>query len=169
MREPTRRGPAGRAASDNDGEDGGFRAPARARGSRAEELLEMADAMEEQGRALLTQARQLQRIAQGLERGGGEDRPAPRARPERSERPERTGPPERSAPRYGTRGGTATRSGPPSRSGPGPRGTAARRDRDDDDSPRESKPRRGPGKPPGKGPARGPSKGPAKGGGRRKF
>lgn len=150
MREPTRRGPP-RGAADND-DEGGFRAPSRPRGSRAEDLLEMADAMEEQGRALLTQARQLQRIAQGMDRGG-EDRPAPRARPERTERP---GPSERSAPRYGAR------------SGPGPRGTAARSRDEGGDSPRESKPRRGPGKPPGKGPARGPSKGPAKGG-RKKF
>jgi hypothetical protein len=152
MREPTRRGPP-RGAADNE-DEGGFRAPSRPRGSRAEDLLEIADAMEEQGRALLTQARQLQRIAQSMDRGG-EERPAPRARPERTERSDG---PERSAPRYGAR------------SGPGPRGTAApRRDREEGDSPRESKPRRGPGKPPGKGPARGPSKGPAKGGGRKKF
>ncbi len=150
MREPTRRGPP--RAADND-DEGGLRAPTRPRGSRAEELLEMADAMEEQGRALLTQARQLQRIAQGMERSGGEDRPAPRARPERSERPERGAPSERSAPRYGSRGGA------PTRSGPGPRGTAPRRNRDEEEPPREAKPRRGPGKPPGKGPAKGPPKG----------
>ena len=89
MREPTRRGPGSRAA-DTDGGEGGFRAPPRARGSRAEELLAMADAMEEQGRALMSQARQLQRIAQGMGSSSDEDRSAPRARP--SAPRERSGP-----------------------------------------------------------------------------
>jgi len=168
MRQPTRRGPPGRAA-DNDGDEGGFNAPARARGSRSEDLLEMADALEEHGRALLSQARQLQRIAQGMERSD-EDRPAPRARPSTAPR-ERSGPSERSGPGYGTRGGSAGRTGGGPRGGT--RGAPPRsRDRDDEDAPRDAKPRRGPGKPPFKGPARGPSKGPGRGGGgggRKKF
>ncbi|MET0398742.1 MAG: hypothetical protein ABW277_18270, partial [Longimicrobiaceae bacterium] len=84
MKEPSRRGPAGRGPSDrrpprprdDSDEPRGFPPP---RAAGADELLELADELEDQARALMQQARRLQRLAGGMERPEG-DRPA-RPRP----------------------------------------------------------------------------------------
>ena len=57
----------------------------------AEELLELADELEEEGRALISDARQLQRLAERMGRGGRPDRGERGPRGE-GERPARSGP-----------------------------------------------------------------------------
>ncbi|MBA4159121.1 MAG: hypothetical protein H0X65_16830, partial [Gemmatimonadetes bacterium] len=70
MREPTRRGTGSSRGARPQGETRGSGAPGRSPAVRAADLQEMADTLEEQGRALLSQARQLQRMAASLERSG---------------------------------------------------------------------------------------------------
>lgn len=82
MKEPTRRSYTPSRGAQERGEGPPRRGgPSRGAGLSAEALLEMADELEEHGRALLAQARQLQRMAERMDRdeapraGGG-----PRAR-----------------------------------------------------------------------------------------
>ncbi len=79
------------------------RRPPETRGASADELMEMADALEEQARDILRQAKHLQRIAERIDQA--ERRPPARpARPARSERSDDGGaeggarPPQRRSP-----------------------------------------------------------------------
>jgi hypothetical protein len=159
MKEPSRRGPAGRGPSSDrrparprvdDEEPRGFSAP---RAAGADELLELADELEDQARALMQQARRLQRLANGMDRPDA-DRPArPRPGGFAGGGPRREGP-RREGPRRERPGGDDRDEGAPRRpradARPGedrprkrPAGGEDRpRKRQDDDAPR---PRKGPG------------------------
>ncbi len=173
MKEPSRRGPAGRGPSsdrrparprDDSEEPRGFSAP---RAAGADELLQLADELEDQARALMQQARRLQRLASGMERPDA-DRPArPRSGPGGfGGGPRREGP-RREGPRRERSGGDDRDEGAPRRpradaeSRPRKRpagGDDRPRKREDDDAPR---PRR-------KGPGGGPPAWAPKGGKKRK-
>lgn len=146
MKEPSRRGPAGRGPSDrrpsrprDDAEEPRRFAPP---GAGADQLLQLADELEDQARSLMQQARRLQHLAKGLERAEGDRPERPRSRPGGFER----GGPRREGPRR-ERSGEDRDAGPPRR----PRADARPRSEDG-----EARPRRRPdgeGSPPRKRPA----------------
>lgn len=90
------------------------RRPPQPRGASSEELMEMADALEEQAREILRHAKHLQRLASTLDQS--ERRPP--FRPARTERPAaRSG--EEGGERPASRGGGGGGERPPSRGGSG--------------------------------------------------
>lgn len=93
MKEPTRRGTPTGGGPRSRSDAGGSRPPPRNQTSRADDLLQIADALEEQARTLLSQARQLQRLAASQERSGEDRTAGPGARSSGPERkPSRQGP-----------------------------------------------------------------------------
>lgn len=91
MKEPTRRSTPTGGGPRSRSDAGGSRPPPRNQTPRADDLLQIADVLEEQARTLLSQARQLQRLAASQERSGEDRAAGPERKPSRQSPPGRGG------------------------------------------------------------------------------